>query len=87
MAAWTASRQARSTQGERRLAVRRPHLPLRQLQLDAAVAAQRLVAVAELERLELAEAGGDEPLRRHALADEILHDGDGAGRPTAPSWS
>ena len=61
-----------------------PGLPLRELQLDAAVAAVGFVAVAQLQRLELAEAGGHKPLRRHALADEILHDRDGAGRREVP---
>src|SRR5262245_10364788 len=39
-------------------------LPVRELQLDAAVAAQDLVAVAVLQRLELAVAGGNQALGR-----------------------
>lgn len=37
-----------------------PQSPVRQLQLDAAVAAEDFFAVALFERLELAKAGGDE---------------------------
>src|SRR2546421_11914390 len=47
--------------------------PLRQLQLDAAVAAIGFIRRRGVERLELAEAGGDETLRRDALADQVLH--------------
>src|SRR5262245_32400478 len=43
-------------------------LPLGQLELDAAVAPVGLLVGRGVERLELAEAGGDQALRRNALA-------------------
>src|SRR6266702_3905572 len=46
--------------------------PLGQLELDAAVAAIGVLGRGGLERLELAEAGGDQALRRHAPADQVL---------------
>ena len=52
--------------------------PLGQLELDAAVAAVSLVVLSRIERLELAEAGGNEMLRTDAFRDQILHDGDRA---------
>ena len=50
----------------------------RQLQLDAAVAAEGFFCAVFVERLKLAEAGGDEMRRRYALGDEVAHDRDGA---------
>src|SRR5438132_6300599 len=47
--------------------------PLRELELDAAVATKGLLGLVGIDRLELAEARRDEPLRRYALADEVLH--------------
>ncbi len=48
-------------------------LPVRQLELDAAVAAEHFLAGAVLEGLELAVAGGDQPLGRHAARDQVFH--------------
>src|SRR6185437_230730 len=59
-------------------------LPLRQLQLDAAVAFVGLFGVAGVERLKLGEAGGDQPLRRHAARDQVLHHRDRACRRQLP---
>src|SRR5215471_395361 len=59
-------------------------LPLSQLELDATVATIGLLGLSRVERLELAEAGGDQMLRRNALADEILHHRDGARRRQRP---
>ena len=58
--------------------------PLRQLQLDAPVAPEGVVGRALIERLEFAEAGRDQALRRDALADQVLHHRDRARR-TVPS--
>jgi hypothetical protein len=44
-------------------------LPLRQLEFDAAVLGARLVAVGGIERLEFAEAGGNQPVGRNAVLD------------------
>src|ERR1700685_1113911 len=64
---------------------KRVHLsPLRQFQLDAAVVAEGFVAGAGIDRLELAKTGGDQALRRDALADQILHHRDGARRRQVP---
>src|SRR5690606_14041911 len=52
---------------------------IRQLQLDAAIAAEDLFTVAFLERLKLAVAGGDEPVRGYATRDQITYDRDCAG--------
>src|SRR5579883_33070 len=57
---------------------------LRQLQLDPAIAAERLLLVAGIDRLELAEARRGEAVRRHALGDQILNHGDGAGGRQLP---
>ena len=51
---------------------------LGQLQLDAAIAAVGIVAVCGVERLVVGEPGGGQPIGRHALRDQVLHDGDGA---------
>src|SRR6202040_544787 len=58
--------------------------PLRQFQLDAPVVAEGFVAVAGVDRLELAKTGGDQALRRYAFADQILHHRDGARRRQFP---
>src|SRR6185436_5098876 len=50
--------------------------PLRQLQLDTAVAAERLFGAIGIDRLEFPEAGGDQTLRRNAPPDQVLHDRD-----------
>src|SRR5262245_4782801 len=50
--------------------------PLRQLELNAAVAAEGFLGLVGIDGLEFAEARGHQPLRRHALADEVLHDRD-----------
>src|SRR5262245_22297137 len=50
--------------------------PLRQLELDSAVAAEGFLGLVGIDGLEFAEARGHQPLRRHALADEVLHDRD-----------
>src|SRR3954469_19667560 len=52
--------------------------PLRQLQLDPAVAAEGVIRARRVEGLEFAEAGRNESLRRDALADEVLHHRDRA---------
>src|SRR5262245_25094143 len=52
--------------------------PLRQLELDTAVAAEGFLGLIGIDGLEFAEARGHQPLRRDALADEILHDRDRA---------
>ena len=62
-------------------------LPVRQLQLDTAVACAAPRRCAVLQRLELAIACGHQPLRRHAAADQVLHHRDGARASTAPSWT
>src|SRR4029453_15865280 len=51
---------------------------LRELELDAAVAAIGLLGLVGIDWLEFAEPRRDEPLRRYALADEVLHDRDRA---------
>src|ERR1700730_10895889 len=61
-----------------------PRSPLRQLQLDAAVAAVGFLGPVGIDRLELAEAGGHQPLRRDALADQVLQHRDRAGRREIP---
>src|SRR5262245_53026774 len=50
--------------------------PLRQLELDSAVAAEGFLGLVGIDGLEFAEARGHQPLRRYALADEVLHDRD-----------
>src|SRR6266852_1967548 len=50
----------------------------RQLQLDAAVALVRIFGIAAVERLKLGKAGRDQPLRRHAKRDQVLHHRDRA---------
>src|SRR5262245_55258981 len=52
--------------------------PLRQLELDATIAAEGFLGPVGIDGLEFAEARGHQPLRRHALADEVLHDRDRA---------
>jgi hypothetical protein len=51
---------------------------LRQLQLDATVASERLVGALGIQRLELAEPGSNKTLRRDSFADQVLNDGDSA---------
>src|SRR5262245_60839669 len=58
--------------------VARGRLPIREFQLDAAVAAQDLVGIAVLQRLELAVAGGNQALGRDAAVDEVFHHRGGA---------
>src|SRR5262249_61651946 len=75
-AAW--SRPAgppRHSLGRGLAAPRSPRLPL---PLDAAVASVGNLVVAVVERTELGEAGGDQPIGCQALALEKLHDRDGA---------
>jgi hypothetical protein len=55
-------------------------LPLRQLQLDAAVLLVGVFGIAGVERLEFREARGDQPLRWHAARDQALHHRDRARR-------
>src|SRR5215471_12885330 len=50
-------------------------LSVRQLELDAAVAAQHLFAGPLLERLEFAVTGSHQALGRYAPADQVLHHG------------
>src|SRR5262249_6130618 len=50
--------------------------PLRQLQLERAVAAEGFIGKGRIERLKFAKPGRDKPLGRHPLRDEILHHGD-----------
>ena len=64
--------------GLRSCSSRRGSSSLRQLQLDAAVAAVGFVARSRIERLEFAEAGRDQALRRDALGDQVLHHRDRA---------
>src|SRR5262245_47767417 len=52
--------------------------PLRQLELDATVAAEGVLGLVGIDGLEFAEARGHQPLGRDALTDEILHDRDRA---------
>ena len=80
-------RERRREAGAARSVDRLLRSTLRQLQLDAAVLGERLLAVAFLERLELAVAGGDEVLGRDALVGEEADDRDGAGGGRGPSWS
>ena len=61
-----------------------PSLPLRQLQLDAAVALVGVFGVAGVERLKFGKAGGDQPLRRHAARNQVLHHRDRARRGQLP---
>src|SRR5207248_520911 len=58
--------------------------PLRQLELDAAVAGFRLFSVAGINRLKLAEAGRHQMLGIDPLVDQIFDDGDGAPRRQLP---
>src|ERR1043166_4044424 len=58
--------------------------PLRQLQLDSAVAAVGVLGPLVVERLELAESGGDQSLRRYPLGDQVLHHRNGARRGERP---
>ena len=51
---------------------------LGELELDAAVARPRFGRVGGVERLVLAESGGDQAVGRDALVDEELHHRDGA---------
>ncbi len=48
--------------------------------------AKSFVGGAGIDRLELAEAGGDQALRRHAFADQILPHRDGASSPFKSNW-
>src|SRR3954471_22279008 len=52
--------------------------PLRQLQLDAAITVEGFIGLVGIDRLKFTKAGGDQPLWRHALGDQILHDRDRA---------
>src|SRR5690606_13886799 len=63
---------------------RRPGLTLGQLELDPAVAAEGLFGEAALDRLELAEAGGGQAVRRDAFLDQHLDDLDRAGGRELP---
>src|SRR5215467_3929848 len=72
---------------------RRPHRraaqkpvtsPLRQLQLEPAIAAKCLFSPIGIERLKFAKSGGDKTLRRYALGNEILYDRDRARRRQRP---
>src|ERR1700685_3610852 len=56
----------------------RPASPLRQLQLDAAIAGEGFLVGSVVDRLERAETGGGEEARVDAVGDEILNDRDGA---------
>src|SRR5262249_54725138 len=58
--------------------------PLRQLQLDAAVAAEGFLGLVDVDRLEFAEASGHQPLRRDPLADEGFHYRDRPGGREVP---
>ena len=60
-------------------------LSIGQFQLYAAVAAQRLLPVARVERLEFAKARGGEVLWDHLFRGQVLHDGDGARGGTVPN--
>ena len=60
---------------------------LRQFQLDAAVAAVRLVGRARIDRLELTEAGGDQTLRRARPWRSDIAPQRSRAPPTGPSWS
>ena len=54
---------------------RRAHAsPLRQFQLDAAIAPEGFLGVAGIDRLGLAKACRNQPLRRDTFADQILDD-------------
>ena len=92
------SRYARSASARRGATDRWPHLrrrgnravtcrfsgsPFSQLELDAAIARRRPRS-RRIDRLEFAEARGDQPLRRYAFADEILHHRDRARRRQIP---
>src|ERR1700730_8261896 len=59
-------------------------LPFRQLELNAAVAAEHFLAGARVERLKLAKASGDQALWRDPPADEVLHDCNRPGRRQLP---
>src|SRR5262252_6697079 len=56
----------------RRAMRKRRASPLRQLQLEPAIAAKGFFGAVGIERLKFAKSGGDKALRRYALADEIL---------------
>src|SRR5262245_19787391 len=58
--------------------------PLRQLELDSAVAAEGFLGLVGIDGLEFAEACGQQPLRRQSLADEVLHDRDRASDGELP---
>src|SRR5262245_739892 len=57
----------------------RPISPLIELQFDAAIAPEGDLVIAGIERAELGEAGGNQPIGRQALALEIFDDRDCAG--------
>src|SRR5262249_12740164 len=58
--------------------------PVRQLELDTAIAAEGFFGPFRIDRLELAKAGRHQPLRRNPATDEILHDRNGARRRQIP---
>src|SRR5579871_1795148 len=58
--------------------------PLRQLQLESAIAAIGFLVTFRIKRLKFAKTGGNEALGRHPLGDQILHHRDRARRRQRP---